>query len=305
MRESPPVDQHTTSADVFEQYRPLLFSIAYRMLGSVVEAEDAVQEAFLRFTAASDTDIRSPRAYLSTIVTRLCLDQLKSARRTRESYIGPWLPEPLVTGAAGGSRTPADVVEDHDSVSMAFLVLLESLTPVERAVFLLHEVFDYGYDEVARIVGRSEPACRQILHRAREHVRARRPRFASTREAQERLVQGFLHACQGGDLGEMIAMLADDVTFWSDGGGKRPATMRPVFGADRVARLITGLINKSNAFEHYRIAFADVNAKPGLLFIVDDQVELAAAFDTHAGRIQAIWAVANPDKLTTLRPPPA
>jgi RNA polymerase sigma-70 factor (ECF subfamily) len=275
------------------------------MLGCVVEAEDAVQEAFLRFSTASDVEVRSPRAYLSTVVTRLCLDQLKSARRTRESYIGPWLPEPLVTGAAGGSRSPADVVEDRDSISMAFLVLLESLTPVERAVFLLHDVFDYGYDEVARIVGRSEPACRQVLHRAREHVRARRPRFDSTREAQERLLQGFLRACEAGDLGEMIAMLAEDVTFSSDGGGKRPATMRSVVGADRVARLILGLIRKSNALETYRVAFADVNAMPGLLFIVGDRVELAIAFDTHAGRIHGIWGVSNPDKLTTLRPPPA
>src|SRR5215216_2375624 len=171
-------------AALFERHRPLLFSIAYRMLGSVVEAEDAVQEAFLRFSTAAPGDVASPKAYLSTIVTRLCLDQLKSARRTRETYIGPWLPEPLVTGAAGGARTPGDVVEDHESISMAFLVLLEQLTPVERAVFLLHEVFDYSYAEIARIVGRSEAACRQVLHRAKEHVRAHRPRFRSTRSEE-------------------------------------------------------------------------------------------------------------------------
>ena len=186
---------------------------------------------------------------------------------------------------------------------MAFLVLLESLTPVERAVFLLHEVFEYGYDEIARIVGRSEPACRQILHRAREHVRARRPRFESTREAQARLVQGFLRACQAGDLEEMLSMLAEDVTFWSDGGGKRPAMMRPVRGADRVARLILGIMRKTDTLRTYQPVFADVNGKPGLLFVVGAAVELAVAIETHAGRIQGLWGVANPDKLMTLRPP--
>jgi RNA polymerase sigma-70 factor (ECF subfamily) len=231
-----------TQVDTFTEYRPLLFSISYRMLGSVMDAEDAVQETYLRWEQATEADIESPKAYLSTIITRLCIDQLRSARVQREQYIGPWLPEPLIT---------EDItdMEDHaaiaDSLSMAFLVVLESLGPVERAAFLLREVFDYDYAEVAAIIDKSESNCRQLVHRAKAHVKEQRPRFDTSRAQAEEVTKQFLLAATSGDMDGLMSLLSSDATLWSDGGGKVNAALNPIYGADKVSRFMLGILKKT------------------------------------------------------------
>lgn len=274
----------------FEAHRPRLFSIAYRMLGSKAEAEDMVQETFLRWQAAPREEVESERAYLSTIVTRLCLDQLKSARVQRETYVGPWLPEPMRT---------SDPV-DPQSISLAFLVLLESLTPVERAVYLLHEVFDYSHAEVAAIVGKEEAACRQLLLRAKNHVTERRPRFASNRADHERLLTGFLGAVQAGDLDGLRGMLAKDAVAWSDGGGKRLAARNLVHGVDAVARLFVGLARKLGAGTEYTFEFAELNGSLSLIMRKDGEVEYVLGIETDGALIYSVHVVSNPDKLHAL-----
>ncbi|MGE0539783.1 MAG: RNA polymerase sigma-70 factor [Dehalococcoidia bacterium] len=286
--------------DVFEAYRPLLFSIAYRMLGSVSEAEDAVQETYVRFSAVALDRVRESRPFLTTVVTRICLDQLKSARVTREAYVGPWLPEPLVESMEATEPAPVDVAEDHESISMAFLVLLEALTPVERAVFLLREVFDYEYEEVGRIVGRSEPACRQIFRRAKQHIVSRRPRFDSTNEEHERLVRTFIRAAEDGEVDALTDLLAEDVIFWSDAGGKRPAALQPIRGADRVAKVMRAAIRKENLFEEQEVRIVTINGKPGILALRNGVVQAAVSFDAHQGRIHEIRLQLNPEKLNRL-----
>jgi RNA polymerase sigma-70 factor (ECF subfamily) len=289
-----------TRTEQFDEHRPLLFSIAYRMLGSVMDAEDVVQDAFLRWQGAPDAEIESPKAYLSTIVTRLCLDHLRSARVQREQYVGPWLPEPLVTEEA------PDVAETsalHESLSMAFLVLLESLTPLERAVFLLHDVFAYDYAEIARIVGKSEANCRQLGHRARDYVAARRPRFDPSVEQQERLTRQFLQACTTGDLPTLVATLADDITLWSDGGGKVRAAPRPIHGADAVGRFVLGILRKAPPELETRPA--RVNGQPGLVSYVDGEPIGVLLFDIADDLIRALRLVVNPDKLEHLAGPSA
>lgn len=288
--------------DIFETYRPLLFSIAYRMLGSVSEAEDAVQETYVRFSAIVLDRVREPRPFLTTVVTRICLDQLKSARVTREAYVGPWLPEPLVETMETHEPAPGDVAEDHESISMAFLVLLEALTPVERAVFLLREVFDYEYEEVGRIVGRSEPACRQIFRRAKQHIVSRRPRFDSTNEEHERLVRSFLRACEDGEVGALTDLLAEDVTFWSDAGGRRPAALQPIHGADKVARLVHAGINKFLILDEIEARIVSINGKPGLLAVQDGAVVAAVSFDAHQGKVREVRMQLNPEKLSRVSP---
>jgi RNA polymerase sigma-70 factor (ECF subfamily) len=274
--------------EAFETHRPVMLAIAYRMLGSAAEAEDVVQEAWLRWQATSREAVRSERAFLSTVVTRLCLDHLKSARMSREQYLGPWLPEPIHTD------TPAD----PETISLAFLVLLESLTPVERAVYLLHEVFGYSHAEVAQMVDKEEATCRQLLHRAREHIRARRPRFAPSKESHERLLTGFLSACISGDLDGLKSLLAADVTQWSDGGGKvRGAATRPVHGADSVARLYIGLMKKPG-LEGVVAELTEVNGWPAVLLRLNGVVFNVMSFETDGEHIHAIRSVLNPDKLT-------
>ncbi|WNG41514.1 RNA polymerase sigma-70 factor [Archangium violaceum] len=273
----------------FEAHRPSMIAIAYRMLGSVAEAEDIVQEAWLRWQAAAREGVRSDRAFLSTVVTRLCLDRLKSAQVTREEYVGPWLPEPVRT----------DTQVDPESISLAFLVLLESLSPVERAVYLLHEVFGYSHSEVAEMVGKEEAACRQILHRARDHIRARRPRFAPSKESHERLVTGFMSACVTGDLEGLKNLLAHDVTSWADGGGKvRGAARNPVHGADAVARLFLGIMKKVPAGVVPELA--EVNGWPGLVLRLNGAVFDVISFETDGDHIHAIRSVLNPDKLARI-----
>src|ERR687887_1442157 len=223
---------------LFEELRPLMFSIAYRMVGSVSEAEDIVQEAFLRFHRSfSDGEAESPKAVLSTITTRLAIDHLRSARVRRERYVGEWLPEPLVTDAVPDA---AEHAETADSLSMAFLVLLENLTPVERAVFLLREVFDYDYGEIATIVERSEDNCRQLYVRARRHIDEGRPRFEASRQQRDELAERFLAAAQQGNTNALIEMLAADVVVYGDGGGKAPSWPQPIYGRERVAKLMAG-----------------------------------------------------------------
>jgi RNA polymerase sigma-70 factor (ECF subfamily) len=284
-------------AAAFTSVRPQLFAIAYRMLGSVAEAEDLIQEAYLRWQEAPDAEVRSPRAYLTTIVTRLAINQLRSARAQREVYVGPWLPEPLVTAAAS---EPSDTVELAESLSMAFLVLLERLSPIERAVFLLHEVFDFDYGEIARVVDKTEANCRQILTRARKHLGASRQRFEAAPAQADRLVQRFTQAAQAGDLDGLLAVLAEDITLWADGGGKVPgAALNPVHGAAAVARFAIGVVHRFVPQDSV-IRAAEINGQPGFIVYVTGQPLAALVFDVRAERIHTIYAIGNPDKLESL-----
>jgi RNA polymerase sigma-70 factor (ECF subfamily) len=287
------------AVETFEQHRALLFAIAYRMLGSVADAEDMVQEAFLRWQRATGEEVRSPKAWLTATVTRLCIDYLRQARVRRETYVGQWLPEPLEQGHA---PDPADQVALADSLSLAFLALLERLTPIERAVFLLHEAFDYDYAAIAPIVGRSEATCRQLAHRARVHITGQRPRYHATPEIQERLLHQFARACAEGDLAGLEATLAADVTVWGDGGGKAPAARQPVQGASKVARLFLGIARIAPPGIAYR--FSTVNGGPAMIFTLDGQPYGVFAFDIADERIIAIRNIINPDKFHGVRSGP-
>ncbi len=285
------------TAEAFEEHRSILFAIAYRMLGSAAEAEDVVQDTFLRFQAAGVEDLRSPRAYLATIATRLALDRLKSARVQREQYVGPWLPEPVLAAPADDRLNPEGFVDTYDSISTAFLVLLETLTPVERAVFLLHEVFDYSHAEVAEMVGRSEATCRQVARRARQHITARRPRFRAPYARQKLLTETFLRAAALGDLDALKGLLADDVIAYSDGGGKVAAALRPIAGADRCARFIAGVARK---FRSDRVDVVDVNGAPAALFWSEGRLHTVVGLEWENDHVVAIHGVRNPDKLQLL-----
>jgi RNA polymerase sigma-70 factor (ECF subfamily) len=295
-----PAPREGRVSELYEELRPLMFSIAYRMLGSAAEAEDIVQEAFLRFHRESDkgTTIGSPKAYLSTITTRLSIDHLRSARVRRERYFGTWLPEPLLTEAEPEVTAHADTA---DSLSMAFLVLLESLTPVERAVFLLREVFDYGYDEIASIVGKSEDNCRQIAVRARRQVEARKPRFEVSRRRREELARRFFEAVAKGDAEGLVGLLAADVIAYGDGGGKGPALPRPVYGRDRVVRLLLGATAQGERYAVSGVRSAAVNGQPGALFLdTEGRPIVVVTLDIADDQVEAVRAVSNPDKLRHL-----
>jgi RNA polymerase sigma-70 factor (ECF subfamily) len=285
-------DKLSSGVETFDEHRPLLFSIAYRMLGSIMDAEDVLQEAYLRWQRVPE-EVRSPKSYLSAIVTRLSIDHLRSAKARREEYVGPWLPEPL-PGPEG-----ADAATLDESLSMAFLVLLESLSPVERAVFLLREVFDYEYEEIARVVGKNEANCRQISRRARRSVAARRPRFESSPEQEKRLMESFLEACMGGDIEGLLALLSEDVTLWSDGGGKARAALNPISGAQKVARFFSGILRK--APPGLVVRWVQINGRPGLVgYFQDGRPQSVTTFDIAEGRIRAIRLVVNPDKLENM-----
>jgi RNA polymerase sigma-70 factor (ECF subfamily) len=282
----------TAQAEVFNEYRPLLFSIAYRMLGTVMDAEDAVQETYLRWQQAGRDDVRSPKSYLSTVVTRLCIDQLRSAKTQREQYIGPWLPEPLV------AEETSDMDQNlalADSLSMAFLVMLEALTPTERAAFLLREVFEYPYDEVARIVDKSEANCRQMVRRAHQRVAERRHRFDPSKAEVQVFVDRFLRAARHGDMDGLIEMLEEDVTLWSDGGGKTNAALNPIYGADKVARFFIGVISKMPPNTISKAA--RVNGQPGLITYIDGQPYSVMVAEMDAGKVASMRIVVNPEKL--------
>jgi RNA polymerase sigma-70 factor, ECF subfamily len=276
-------------ASAFEAHRPLLFSIAYRMLGSATEAEDVVQDAWLRARQDEHAEVRSPRAYLATIVTRLCIDHLRSAERTRMVYPGPWLPEPL----AEPNQESALLAS---SLSTAFLVLLEKLTPTERAVFLLREVFELDFDDIAKAVDKSPANTRQILTRARARLQEPRRRFTVPRRESEQIVRRFRHAVGTGDVDELMAMLHADATLVSDGGGKAAAAMRPVLGADRIAKFILGYADKAHWSES-DFELVTINGTPGLLMRHALAGDGTFSFDIEDGRIRAIYVVRNPDKL--------
>jgi RNA polymerase sigma-70 factor, ECF subfamily len=273
-----------------EELRPYLFAIAYRMLGSVAEAEDVVQEAYLRFHEA-EVEAESPKAYLATVTTRLAIDQLRSARARREVYPGQWLPEPIVDDEA------VRHAETADSLSLTFLHLLEKLSPVERAVFLLREVFDYPYDEVARIVGKSPDNCRQILARAHRHVAEGRRRFDVSREERDEVARRFVAAWEEGDTDGLIALLAPDATVYGDGGGKAPAMPTPLVGAERVAKALIGWGRQAGELGIVHRT-ASVNGEPGLVFYdLDGSAIWVAALEVAEGVVVAVRSVLNPDKL--------
>ena len=282
----------------FQEHRPLLFALAYRLLGRATEAEDVLQDAYLRFLGAPLADIESPKAYLSTIVTRLCLNQLTSARAQRETYIGPWLPEPVLDTDHPELNNPEARAIESETISLAFMVLLERLTPAERAVFLLREVFDYEYREIAGILDRSETACRQLFNRAKDRIAAERPRFQANPEEHRRLLEEFMRAARNGDLDGLTNLLAEDVTFWADGGGKvRGAALQPVRGRADVARFVIGVTARFTP-AGAQLAVADVNGKPTLLIRHPDGTPaIVVSIDVNRSRIRNIWAIGNPDKL--------
>jgi len=282
---------------VFLEQRRGLFGVAYRMLGSAVEAEDIVQEAYLRWSRVDGTQVDSPRAYLTTIVTRLSIDHLRSAKVRRETYKGPWLPEPVVTDEP--YESPPDGTELADSLSLAFLVLLEELAPAERAAFLLREVFAYEYSEIATTLERNEPACRQLVSRARHRIGDRRRRFDADREQSFELTRRFVIACGTGDIDGLMSLLTDDVVVWSDGGGQAKAAPRPVVGPWRAARFLTHIPKTFPAETSFREAL--LNGQPGLVFELSGKVTAAVVIDVLGGRIAGVRVVANPDKLTRLQ----
>src|SRR6516165_1092334 len=289
-----------TDAEVFEAHRGLMFSIAYRMLGTIADAEDAVQDAWLRWSAAPRADVADPRAYLARVVTNTALNRLRSVRSRREAYIGPWLPEPLLTAAGPDAAERAELAE---SVSVAMLVVLESLTPEERAVFVLREVFGFGYEEIGAALGRSSPAVRQLAHRAREHVQARRPRFDVDRNQQREVTERFLAAAGGGDIEGLMSVLAPDVTLLTDGGGKARAALRPITGASKVARFLVAIASRPYMgieISEISLEAAEINGSLGTLITGGGRAIAALTMTVSGGRVTAIQLLANPDKLTAI-----
>ena len=289
----------------FEQHRRLLFTVAYQMLGSVADAEDVVQDAWLRWSATDRADVADPRAYLVRITSRLALDRLGSARSRRESYVGPWLPEPLLTGGAPVTGAapppdPDDAAALGEQVSLALLVVLETLSPAERAVFVLREVFGLPAAEVAAILGRSEAAVRQTAHRAREHVRARQPRFDTDRSTQRLATERFLAACAGGDVEALLAALAPDVVLVTDGGGRAKAALRPIVGAEKVARFLVATTAQGLATPGLHVEVAEVNGAPGVVAWVGGAPYMTISLVLVDGLVEQVLVVRNPEKLTGL-----
>ena len=283
--------------DIFNTDRPLLFSIAYRMLGSASEAEDVLQDAWLRFSGADRASIRSPRAFATTIVTRLCLDRLKSARAKREEYVGPWLPEPVLTRELAG---PDTMLERAESVTLAFLVLLETLSPEERAVFLLKEVFEYEHGEIAEMLGSTADNSRQLLHRAKQRLAQGRPRLTGTAESRRALAERFARAFSSGDGSELTALLARDVGMWSDGGGKVSAARRPLLGRDEVLNFLVGLhrtVRNAGLLQDSSLTIEDVNSEPALILRLRGHIESVFVLSIDDDAIAGIRVVRNPDKL--------
>lgn len=287
----------TNPAEIFEQYRPLLFHLAYGMLGRVTQAEDAVQEAYIRWQKQDTGQIRSPKAWLSKVVNRICLDEIKSAKNRREEYIGPYLPEPVLEAE---TLSPEDELELAESISMALFVVLDELTPVERAVFLLREVFDYEYADIAGIINKSEQNCRKIAQRSREKVHENRPGFERNRDDQYKLVNSFIDAVKEGDLTEIESMLAEEAILYSDGGGKVLAARKPIVSAANIARFLAGIQKKNGSKGNWRIEFRDINGETGMIMWLDNQIYNTWAFHIEKGKIQSIYVVLNPEKLRHL-----
>ncbi|MFD5873502.1 RNA polymerase sigma-70 factor [Streptomyces sp. NPDC060322] len=282
--------------ELFQRYRSLLFSVAYRLLGSAADAEDAVQDAWIKWSAAGRSQVTDPKAYLVRIVSNLAMDRLRSTRHQREVYVGPWLPEPILTGGDA-----SETALEAESVSMALLVVLETLSPLERAVFVLKEAFGFSHAEIAEAVERSEAAVRQAAHRAREHVRARRPRFTADRTHRREATERFFTAAAGGDMNSLMELLSPDVTLWTDGGGKVRQALRPVVGATTVASWFAAMGSvpyQGVEPADMRAEMTEINGGPGMVLSAPDRVLATVTFDFDAeGRIIAIHNVANPDKL--------
>jgi RNA polymerase sigma-70 factor, ECF subfamily len=275
----------------FEEYRPLLFSLAYRMLGTRADAEDIVQDAYLRWQSASQEEVRAPKSYLTTVVARLSLDSLKSARRKRETYVGEWLPEPIVEPKGSSA------VEMAESLSLAFLHILETLSPDERVAFLLREVFEADYAEIAATLETSEPNCRQLIARARKHIQDRRPRFKVDQARQQSVLKQFLAACQSGDPSQLLPLLSPDVEMHTDGGGKVPSTINPIYGADKVSRFFHG-ISKKGAIAGITAKFVTVNGAPGALLMQGENRTAVVSIELNdSAQIHRIFFIVNPDKL--------
>jgi RNA polymerase sigma-70 factor (ECF subfamily) len=280
---------------LYRDLRRYAFSIAYRMLGSVAEAEDVVQDTFIRLSRARPQEIESPKAYVATVTTRLAIDALRSARAQREQYFGPWLPEPLVADDA--TPSPESEVEMADSLTMAFLVVLEKLSPVERAVFLLHDVFDYDYEEISRVVGKSEANCRQLATRARRHVDDAKPRFDSSPQERDALAERFFAACREGDMDGLVTLLADEVTFYGDGGGKGSGAPKPIHGAAKVAHFMLAIFSRGARLGGTAEPVI-VNGQPGVKLLDADGALVAVLnLDVSGGAVTTVRSVINPDKL--------
>ena len=284
----------TTDA-IFEQERPRLARLAYRMLGSRADADDVLQEAYLRWSHADRLQVKSPESYLSTIVVRLSIDQRRQIDARKATYVGPWLPEPIIEADTGSVSSRAETAEN---LTLAFLVVLERLSPVERAAFLLRKVFDFDYDEIGEILEKSTANCRQIVHRAEEAVQAQRPRFAGDEEEAERMTTAFLNACNSGDLHEMVQLLADDVVVYSDGGGKAAAALAPIRGATRAARFFLGITKKTPAAAQVRRVL--VNGQPGLMVLLEGRPVTVMTLEVVEGRIRNCYAIRNPEKLARI-----
>jgi len=286
-------------AERFETYRPYLFSLAYRMLGSALDAEDMVQETYVRYQATPPESIRSLKAFLTTILTRLCMDQLKLARKTREVYVGPWLPEPILTADTSEASNPEKRVEVQESVSLAFLVLMEQLQPFERAVFLLHEVFVYEFAEIATMLDKSESACRRSFSRARQHLRAHRPRFPASAQSHRQLLNAYFQADEQGELSPLVSLLSENVVLWTDGGGKAvTAALRPVSGRDAVARISIG--SKRFWPANYRVEQEEVNGEAALILRDGAQAFAVFTIDVEEEQVQTVRIIVNPEKLARI-----
>src|SRR5262245_361297 len=286
--------------DIFKTERPLLFSIAYRMLGSASDAEDVLQDAWLRYRNVDHSEIRSTRAFMTTVVTRLCLDRLKSAQKTREEYIGPWLPEPDLTAEV---ESPETMLQRSESVTLAFLVLLEELSPEERAVFLLKDVFDYEHSEIADILGTTTENSRQLLHRAKSRLAKGRPKLTGTPQERRDVAERFARAFSSGDAAELTALLTADVGMWSDGGGKATAARRPLLGRERVLNFLVGLHRTAVTRDLIRdasLTFEDVNSEPALVLRLSGHLESIFVLSIDNDAISAIRVVRNPDKLARI-----
>jgi RNA polymerase sigma-70 factor (TIGR02957 family) len=289
-----------SDAEVFEAQRDFMFAVAYRMLGTVTDAEDAVQDAWLRWSAAPRSELANPRAYLARIVANTALNRLRSARARREAYIGTWLPEPLLTETRPDAAARAELAE---SVAVAMLVVLESLTPEERAVFVLREVFGFSHAEIGAALGRSGAAVRQLAHRAREHVQARRPRFDVDRNQQREVTRRFLAAAAGGDIEGLITVLAPDVRLLTDGGGKVRAALRPIIGAGKVARFIAAISSRPYRgieISDMSLEATEINGGIGMLATAGGQAMAVLTLAVADGRITAIQLLTNPDKLSAI-----
>jgi RNA polymerase sigma-70 factor (ECF subfamily) len=285
--------------DTFEQYRPLLFSIAYRMLGSVMEAEDILQEAYLRYQAVDTGTIQFPKSFLATVVTRLCLNHLDRARETREEYIGPWLPEPVLTEGDPEWVAPSGKMVEYESISMAFLVLLEKLNPEERAVFLLREVFQYPYPEIAGMIQKSEEACRQLFHRAKVQLAANRPRFHSNPRVHQKIFSAFLQAIQEGDLARLKGLLVEDASLWADGGGRiRGAATRPIFGDEAVAQFL--LASTRFAPGELNPSIETINGQPAIVLRANGDPFVVVMVELDGEKISVVRLFGNPQKLSAL-----